>query len=104
MIPARGPQTMFYLHLGMANLMAWLPEAIIQAIGSWARQVWASRPRQAILEFRPLAAGLGKSRQVGHDSKSQNSKAITRKAVKTPSQLKLCFGKIVDFGPHAQRG
>ena len=28
MIPARGPQTEFYLHLRMAYLMAWLPEAI----------------------------------------------------------------------------
>ncbi len=36
-----------------------------QATGSWAREVQASGRRRAILISRLLAAGLGKSRQVG---------------------------------------
>ena len=44
----------------------------IQAIGSWARQVYASLGklrRREVLKSRLLAAGLGKSRQVGNHGK-----------------------------------
>ena len=36
----------------------------IEAMGSWARQVSASCRRRAILKYRLLAAGIGKSSQV----------------------------------------
>eukprot|EP00973_Karenia_brevis_P092346 12411999-Karenia_brevis.AAC.1 len=59
MIPARGPHTSFYLHLMVAcGLGKWAATAgnpELQAVGSWARQVYASQ---------------GKSRQVGGDKTS----------------------------------
>ena len=57
-----------YWQLGSASLGK--SRQVGQAIGSWARQVQASRRRWEILCYRLLAVGLGKSRQAGGDGQS----------------------------------